>query len=404
MKPTVPAAADFELGPLLFGEPARLAIGGAIIALLVGGLVVDAMRRKKLTGKVGELPALRAMIASASPGRRHVKAVLIVLAAVGIAIALAEPKIKRKTEVTSRGLDIVLAVDVSKSMMVGDVPPSRLDQARALMKTFLRTPSGDRVGAVVFAGGATHFPLTEDRTVIAQFLTDFGPNDMPGGSDLGEAIRVSRCLLRPDLYDQLGCPGLIGRRGHGGDPLPGDRWDDDGRRRGGLFDDGDDDEPREPPEEREERGKAIVVFTDGADEGDKAAEEVVIARQLGITVFVIGFGTETGGEVWDVDDQGNPTRQKLDESGKPVISKRDDAVMQAIAAVAGDASHYLVAPPDGTVDVRPLEQALSTVKKGLSAQRVKQARPVYHWFLFPAFMLIVVEALISTRRRKGAVA
>jgi hypothetical protein len=406
--PFVAKSTDFELGPLLFGSPTALAIGGFVVAALIGALVLDAMRRRKLVGKIGELPAMRAMVASASPMRRRIKGAMLVLAAAGIAIALAEPKIKKKTEIASRGLDLVIALDVSKSMMVGDVPPSRLEQAREMVKAYLKKPSGDRVGAVVFAGGAAHFPLTDDREVTADFLTDFGPNDMPGGSDLGEAVRVARCLLRPDLYDQLGCPGLVGRRGHGGDPLPGDSWDtgNSRSRRGGGFlgggDDEEEDEPEEPPVEMEERGRAIVIFTDGADEADKANEEVAIARQLGITVFVVGLGTIPGGEVWDTDDVGNPIRQKFDESGKAVISKRDDAAMQMLAAAGGDASHYLIANEAGAPDIAPLEKALGTVKKGLSAQKVKTAKPVYHWFLFPAFMLLVVEALISTRRRKVA--
>jgi len=406
--PSTATPDDFEIGPLLFGQPTALAVGGAVVALLVVGLVLDAARRRRLTGRLGELPAMRAMIASVSPMRRRIKAVMLVLAAAGIAIALGEPKVKKRTEVENRGLDLVIALDVSKSMMVGDVPPSRLEQARVFAKALIKASGEDRVGGVVFAGGAAHFPLTDDHDVTMQFVTDFGPNDMPGGSDLGEAVRVSRCLLRPDLYDQLGCPGLIGRRGHGGDPLPGDHYDDDPRGgRGGFgFSDepspDDDDEPSEPAVDKEERGKAIVIFTDGAEDGnDKAADEVVITRQLGITVFVVGFGTEAGGEVWDTDDLGNPVAQKFDERGKPVISKRDDEGMRALAAASGDEAHYLIAPPTGELDIVPLEKALATVKRGLSTQQVKQARPVYHWFLFPAFMLLVVEALLATRRRRA---
>ena len=392
----------FEIGSLLFAQPTVLAVGGAVIAALIGALVYDDVRRQRLLGRAGQLPSMRAMVASASPLRRRLKAVLVVVAAAGVAIALADPRVKRRTEIASRGLDLVLAVDVSKSMMVGDVPPSRLEQAREMVKTYLRKPSGDRVAAVVFAGAAVNFPLTDDREATARFLTDFGPNDMPGGSDLGEAVRVSRCLLRPDLYDQLGCPGLVGRRGHGGDPLPGDRWDDDERPRRSLLDDQDDDDdaPEEPAIEKEERGRAIVLFTDGADEESNPAEEIVIARQLGIDVFVVGFGTEAGGEVWDTDDFGNATSQRFDEQGRPVISKRDDAGMMGLAAASGDAAHYWAPPSDGSVDIAPLERLLSTVKRGVSAQHVKQARPVFPWFLFPAFMLLVVEALVATRRRK----
>jgi Ca-activated chloride channel family protein len=394
-----------ELGPLLFAEPKALAIGGAAVGLLVFGLWLDWYRRRRLTGGAVKLPVMRAMLASSSPVRRMIKAVAIVLAAIGLVIALAEPMIKKKTEVYTRGLDLVLALDVSKSMQVGDVPPSRLEQARNLVKAVLKETTGDRVAGVAFAGGAAHFPLTDDHDVTGSFLADFGPNDVPVGSDLGEAIRVSRCLLRPELSDQYGCPGTIGRRGHGGDPLPGDRYEDRDRRGDATFgpDEDDDDDYAEERLEKSERGRAIVIFTDGADDAEKAAQEVVIARQLGITVFVVGFGTEAGGEVWEVDDDGNPIRQRFDDTGKPIISKRDDRGMRTLAVASGDEGHYLIAPPTGEIDPEPVTSALSKVKRGLSSQKVRKARPVYHWFLFPAFMLLIVEALISTRRRRKTV-
>jgi hypothetical protein len=403
-------APEFSIGKLLFAEPKALWVGVAAVALLTAGIALDQAWRRKLAGRLGERKVLRAMISSVSPMRRRIKIGCLVAGLLGIAIALGDPRIKKETTIENRGLDVVFALDVSKSMMVGDVPPSRLDQARKMAKELLKVTPGDRVAGVAFGGGAAHFPLTHDHEVTGAFVTDFGPNDVPPGSDLGEAIRVARCLLRKDLYDQLGCPGLIGRRGHGGDPLPGDEWEDDRRRRrdrdrGGDDEDDEDDEPAldEPEFETEERGKAIILFTDGTDEADKAEEEVVVARQLGITVFIVGFGTEAGGEVWDVDDLGNPTRQKFDESGAPVISKRDDAGMQALAVASGDPAHYLIAPPTGEIDVDALGKALSTVKRGVSTQRVKQARPVFHWFLFPAFMLLVIEALISTRKRTSGV-
>lgn len=409
-----PHEKEFSIGKLIFGNSTAMWVALAAVGAIAIGIWLDLVWRRKLAGRIGERKVMRAMIASVSPGRRQIKIALTMLALIGVAIALGEPKVKEEMTVENRGLDVVLALDVSKSMMVGDVPPSRLDQARKMAKELIKVTVGDRVGGIAFGGGAAHFPLTSDHDVIGAFVTDFGPNDVPPGSDLGEAIRVARCLLRQDLYDQLGCPGLVGRRGHGGDPLPGDSWDDDrrgrgdrGDRRGGGGDDDDDDdddlnEPNldEPEFETEERGKAIILFTDGADDADSAEEEVSVARQLGITVFVVGFGTEVGGEVWDVDDLGNPTQQKFDDAGKPVISRRDDKGMQALAVASGDPAHYLVAPPTGEIDIKELAKALDTVKRGVSTQRVKTAKPVFHYFLFPAFMLLVIEALISTRRRR----
>ena len=395
---------DFWIGALGFGQPMVLAIGAFAIAALLIGVLSDWYWRRRLAGRIGELPLMRAMLASVSPGRRKLKAVLLVVGGLGLAIALAEPRIKSHSTIERRGLDLVLAMDVSKSMLVTDVAPSRLDRAHQLADAILTKLEGDRTAAVVFAGGAAHFPLSDDQEVTRQFLFDLGPLDLPVGSDLAEAVRVSRCLLRPDLFDQLGCPGILGRRGHGGDPLPGERSDDDRRgRRGGLGDLGankdDDDEADEEEEEREQRGRAILIFTDGADEAAKAEQEVAIARQLGISVFVIGFGTQNGGEVWDIDSDGKPVRPKKDQNGRPVVSKRDDDGMRRLAAASGSEGRYLVAAETGDVDPAPVIAALAGVQRGLTAKKIKKAEPVYHWFLFPALMLLIGEALLSTRRR-----
>jgi hypothetical protein len=119
----------------------------------------------------------------------------------------------------------VVAVDVSKSMLVDDVGPtrettarhletSRLARARELARAVIDELPGDRIAPVVFAAAAAHFPLTEDHLVASNFIRDLGPTDLPPGSNLAEVFRVSRGLLRPDLYDDLGCS-RIGRRGHG---------------------------------------------------------------------------------------------------------------------------------------------------------------------------------------------
>jgi Ca-activated chloride channel family protein len=393
-----------EIGPFMIVEPIALAVGAAVIAGVGMALLWEGVYRRRILGRPEEGSLLRAMIATASPVRRRAKAVMLLLGIAGIAIALAKPYVRSRGLVEQRGLDLVVAVDVSKSMMVNDVPKARLEQARRMAAALLDKMRGDRAAVIAFAGAAVHFPLTVDHDASLTFLSDFGPNDLPHGSDLAEALRSGRCLLRPDLYDQLGCPAITGRRGTGGDPLPGERdLEDEWRRRSrgeperDLWADPTSPEPEE--EVKEERGKVIVLFTDGGDETGKAAEEASIARQLGIAVVVVGFGTTQGGEVWDVDDEGNRTSQKRDASGAPVISRRADDGMKAIAAAAGAEDRYIIAPPTGEADPRAIMEAMAGVQRGLTAKTVKQAAAVYHWFLFPALMLLVVEALLATRRR-----
>ena len=342
------------------------------------------------------------VIATASPRRRLIKAIIAALGLALVLVALARPQIPGKRKVEIRGLDLVIAVDVSKSMVVDDVgptaamtekhvPPSRLGRARELASALIDELPGDRIAPVVFAAAASHFPLTEDHEVAARFLYDLGPADLPPGSNLAEVFRVSRCLLRPDLYDDLGCS-RIGRRGHGGDPLPGEAFDP--KDKASKDDDN-------VVEQKAERGKAIVMFTDGGDPDTEALREVATSRELGIAVFVVGVGTTAGGVVHEIDNDGKATNtERRDRNGDPIISKRDDAGMKALARAGGDATRYLVASEHGEIDPMPIVAALRAVNRGLSTKKVDEQHDVFQPFLFAGLMLLVIEAAISTRRRR----
>jgi Ca-activated chloride channel homolog len=382
-----------------FGNHVMLAVACAVPVAIAALYLYDRNRRAQLTRRIGELPVLGKVMASASPRRRQIKAVLQIVGATLVALSLARPQKAGHRDVELRGLDLVVAVDVSKSMLVDDVgptaamtdkhvKPSRLARARELAAALIDELPNDRIGPVVFAGAAAHFPLTEDREVAERFFYDLGPADLPPGSNLAEVFRVSRCLLRPDLYDDLGCA-KIGRRGHGGDPLPGDSLDPK-------------DKPKDDTVElKTERGKAIVILTDGGEPDAEAIREVATARELGIAVFVVGFGTPQGGIVHDIDNNGNVTDQvKHTRDGQTVVSKRDDAGMKQLAAAGGDEARYIITPERGEVDPMPIVEALRAVNRGIATRKIEEMRDVFQPFLFAGLMLLVIEAAISTRRRR----
>ena len=386
-----------------FATPWLLAVAAAApIGVLVLQLH-DRRRRRQLTRRLGDLPVVGRVLASASPGRRIFKDVLAAAALLLIAVAAARPQIEGRRKVELHGLDLVLAVDVSKSMLVDDVgptaemtekklPASRLARARELARAVIDELPGDRIAPIVFAAAASHFPLTEDHLVASNFLRDLGPVDLPQGSNLGEVFRVARCLLRPDLYEDLGCARL-GRRGHGGDPLAGENREPRPKER---------DKTDELLEQKVERGKAIMIFSDGGDSDAQALREVAIARELGIAVFLVGFGTPAGGVVHEIDAFSGAVTQapKRLPDGSTVISRRDDAGMKALAAAAGDAGRYLIAPEHGEVDPRPIVDRLRAVNRGLATKEIKDLRDIYQPFLFAGLMLLVIEAAIGTRRRR----
>lgn len=388
------------IAAITFANPDLLWFAGAAPLVILLLYLYDRAQRRRLAHRLGELPVIGKVMASASPRRRVVKLVLVQLAAALILFAAARPQIAGKRAVELRGLDLVVAVDVSKSMLVDDVgatlrmtekkiAATRLARARELAAALIDELPGDRFGPVVFAGAAAHFPVTEDEQVAVRFLHDLGPADLPPGSNMTEVFRVSRCLLRPDLYDDLGCA-RIGRRGHGGDPLPGEDLD-----------------PKDAPkdedalEQKVERGKAMVIFTDGGESDADTLREVATMRELGIAVFVVGIGTTAGGVVHEIDYEGRPTRTpKRAKDGSTVISKRDDASMKLLAEAAGDANRYFVATERGEVDPTPMVEAMRAVNRGLATKQVDEKQDLFQPFLFAGFMLLVMEAAIATRRRR----
>ncbi len=383
----------------------RELLGAAIAAaaFVAAMFFYDRARRRQLAGRLGELPVIGRVMATASPGRRAIKAMLVGLALVLACIALAQPQVAGMRTVESRGLDVVVALDVSKSMMVDDVGPtadmtakrietSRLARAREYASAAIDELDGDRIAPIVFAGAAAHFPVTDDHVVAEQFLAGLGPSDLPAGSNLAEALRVARCLLRPDLYDDLKCS-RIARRGHGGDPLHGESLDPPGAK-----------PERATPVEDDvmaPRGKAIVILTDGADPTPEAIQEVAAARELGIAVFFVGFGTVAGGEVHDVDALNRRLPSlKHTRDGAIVRSARDDNALAQLAEVGGHEQRYIVAAERGEVDPSVLVAGLAGLERGASTRRIDDVRDVYQPFLFAAFVLLVIEAAISTRRRR----
>jgi Ca-activated chloride channel family protein len=375
-----------------FAYPELLAI--AILAPLVvlGLQVVDELRRTAIMRRLGHVPQIRRMAASASTWRRWTKAGLLAVGLAAITAAAARPQVPGQRDGAKQGLDVVIALDVSKSMLATDVAPSRLARARAYIAELLPRLTNDRVSAMVFAGAAAHFPLSDDKDVALQFLNDLGPSDLPGGSDLREVVRTGTCVLRPETSDRWGarCAGVRGR-GHGGDPLEG--------------------EPEDTPvatveTEVTERSKVLVIFTDGADRdapGDGVvgvAAEVAQAKQLGVTVFVVGVGTAAGANVPDLDDAGRLTgRWKLDANGQPVRSVLEAAGLRELAELGGDASRYLElgAAPTST---DALVVALEALTRGtLERKDERVMEELFTGFLFVGFMLLVIEACLGTRRR-----
>ncbi|MGE3633022.1 MAG: VWA domain-containing protein [Sandaracinaceae bacterium] len=281
---------------------------------------------------------------------------LDVLAVALTVVALAGPQYGSRTRILrKRGIDIVIALDFSKSMLARDVRPSRIERAKAEILRLLGELDGDRIGVVAFAGESMEFPMTTDYAALSLFFRDLGPYDMPvGGTALARALIASKRLL--------------------------DRADANRRR-------------SEP--ESQARSRVVILMTDGEDhEGDPVAAARELAED-GIRVLTVGIGSRTGEPIPVYAPDGTFTGHLRDESGQPVLTaltEENERQLREIAEATG--GHYFRAPR-GQVGVEQIRAELASMRQHENESRritVHEAR--YAVVLFPAFLLLLLEAIL----------
>lgn len=288
----------------------------------------------------------RRLFADRSARRAALRAVAGVLAAVFLALALAGP-VRGYTlrEVRRRGLDLVVCLDTSRSMLVQDLAPDRLTRAKREVRGLLERLKGDRAALLAFSGDVREVaPLTSDARTLSTFLDTLRPEDnRKGGTDIGGVLDQAL-----QLYD--------GRNGS---------------------------------------HEVVVLLTDGEDLGGQGAAVAKKAAERGIRVHVCGIGTEGGGKIPE------GTRFVRDEEGKEVVSRLDAATLRAIAQTSG--GEYVSTESSPT----PLEELwdkriaqMDGREYGGGRERIPHDR--YQWPLAMAALCLLVE--VSLRERRGGAA
>lgn len=361
----------------------RFLIGaGVLVVVLAIVYALEFTRRRHLFERLGHAPQIQRMARSVSQGRRRLKAVLFVLGLALTALALARPQTEGTKLWKQRGIDVVLALDFSKSMLAQDVYPSRVDVEKIGADKLLDKFIGDRVALVAFGGEAIHFPLTADHEAAKLLYNGLDPKNLAPGTDIGEALRTGRCLLRYDAPD-ADCAYL--RAKHGGGPVAAPEAKPDAKAAAQAID----------------HGRAIVVFTDGEDTEGHAKAEVEKAAQVGIEVYFVGVGTRAGARIPEYDDQGKFTGWKIAPGSTAYISTHlDEDALKELAKAAGGEDHYFYADPRG-FKVEAVVKALARLKEGNLDERVESIpSEAYQFLLFPGLMLLLIEACLGDRRRE----
>lgn len=308
-------------------------------------------KRRELMAQFIQARLLANLTASVSFTRQKIRMGLLLGAVFFIYLALARPQWGFSwQEVHERGLDIVVAIDTSRSMLAGDIAPNRLTRAKLAALDLMKSARTDRLGLVAFAGTAfLQCPLTLDEAAFRQSVTALDTDIIPqGGTAIAEAIETAA----------------------------------------GTF------------KQEEDNHKIIVLFTDGEDHEDGAVEAAGRAAKAGIRIFTVGVGTPNG-ELLQITDENGKKAFLKDDNGEVVKSHLNENLLREIATVAK--GFYL--PLSGSKTVETLyEKGLAPLPKAdLAAQTIRQHTERFQWPLCAAMILLLVEMFLPDHRRREAV-
>jgi Ca-activated chloride channel homolog len=323
-----------------------------LLPALIVGLSLGYGRRRRLLARLGHWPRVKELAGSVSPLRRAIKSILLVGGMGLLILSLARPQSgERSILAPAVGIDIVVALDFSKSMLARDAYPSRLERAKAELGRLIDSLKGDRVGLVAFAGETMSYPLTTDYAAAKLFWRDMTPADMPvGGTALGKAIVAATRLLSEV-------------RGKG------------------------------PP-----RAQVILLLTDGEDHESDPLEAAGEAAKQGIRIYAVGIGSRSGEPIPELNEDGTVAGYVQQPGGGFVTTRLDERVLRGIAEATKGST--IVMDPR-RFGVEPILAQLALLKRAEGSSRViHQYDEVYTWFLFPAFMLLLIEVCLPDRRGK----
>ncbi len=299
--------------------------------------------KKRVTARIGDPPLVQQLTSNYSPRKFTVKFVLLLLALALIILGLANLQRKTQSTVSRNGLDIMILLDVSNSMLAADLQPSRLARAKQVISRLLDDMPDDRVGMIIFAGHAyLQMPLSTDHAAAKMYLDAAGPQAVPTqGTNIGEALQMAQQMFS----------------------------------------------------NKEKKYKAVVLITDGEDHDESAPKIAGQLHDMGVVVHTIGLGSPTGAFIID------PTtgEQKKDAEGNVVVSKLNQPLLQDIASKT-EGTYQLYENTDAVAS--NLEKSLSEMgSQSYEDDNYAQYQSYFFWFLLGGLILVLAEWCIPERRR-----
>ena len=332
---------------LRFAEVEFLYLLGLIPILFVFFLWSFRQKRKALL-RFGGPTLTERMTGSASRQRQWLKATLLLLGVVLLVVAGARPQFGSKLETIEReGQDIVIALDVSLSMLARDIQPDRLQKAKHAMRSLIDMSEGDRIGLIAFAGEAfVQCPLTLDKRAATMLLNSMGPDLVPvPGTALTAAVQKSLTLFP----------------------------------------------------EQEEKHKVLILMTDGEGHIGEPLEAAKEAADQGVRIYTVGIGSTQGTPIPLQEAKEARRGFKKDGEGEVVMTRLDEVTLREVAERTGG-KYYRASP--GVTELEELYADIAGMdKKTLSSLQVTQFEERFQILVLITLFLLVVELTLADRRK-----
>jgi len=328
-----------------FGNPEYLWLFVAMPLLLVVYIYLN-IRKRKAVQKMGILSTLKMMMPELSLKRSYLKFWLIFAVLCTGIFMIARPQFGTKVEkVEKEGIELVIAMDVSNSMLAKDVSPDRLSRAKQILSRLIDVRSNDKVALIVFAGEAyVQMPLTSDTQSAKIFLNTIDPSLVPvQGTAIGEAIRLGVSSFSSD----------------------------------------------------KDISKAMVIITDGEDHEGDATSTAAEAAKAGVMVNVLGIGSPDGSPVPSLEYGSN---FMTDNEGNVVVSRLNEQMGMEIAQ---NGKGFYVRADNSNSAIRALETQLDELETGkatsLSYSEYDEKFPILAWIMLA---ILLIEILIYDKKNR----
>jgi len=319
-----------------------------IVPIMVLLFLYNQYWKRKKQREFGDLELVKKLSPEKSVFKPILKLVVMLLALVGLILGLVNPKIGTKMETVKReGIDIVFAMDVSKSMLAEDVAPSRLEKSKQIVSQIINQLGSDRIGIVAYAGSAFPvLPITTDYGVAKMFLQSMNTDIVSSnGTSLDEAIKMSATYF----------------------------------------------------DEKSKTSKLLILISDGEDHSVGAEDAAEEATKLGMKIITIGVGTEKGSTI-PLRVNGVVESFKRDINNEVVITKLNKEGLTTIAK----------ATKGGYVDGNNTKVVLDYVKNALDniqktefeSTQMANFQSQFQWFLGFAFALLFLDVFLLERKTK----